>query len=191
MINMYITLLPVIFGGVLNMIFVKTSFYKRLAFPIDGGMALRDNRRIFGENKTWIGFFSMMIFCAAGQFLWGLACKLPALDGRNAIYNSVKNAPLQNIAIGLLFGLAYMLCELPNSFIKRRINITPGKTGSGAVGIMFFVIDQFDSIIGVVILLSCLTPISALSFSGYLLLGGGTHLAVNSLLYLIKIRKNI
>ena len=60
---MYITLLPVILGGIGNMLFVKTVFYKKHRKPIDGG------KNIFGNNKTWIGAFSMIIQVTIFQIL--------------------------------------------------------------------------------------------------------------------------
>ena len=57
LLKMYVTMFPVILAGILNMLFVKTSLYLRLRRPMDGGRTLWDGRRLFGDNKTWAGFF--------------------------------------------------------------------------------------------------------------------------------------
>ncbi len=188
--HMYVTLMPVILAGIGNMIFTKTSLYKRHKHPIDGGRVLNDGRRLFGDNKTWIGFVSMIVIGAFVQLLWGTLGKATSLGQCNDWYENLTNTPCVNLLIGALLGFAYMFCELPNSFIKRRLNITPGKRGTGFIGVIFYLVDQLDSILGVVFVLSIFVPITALQFIGYLILGAGTHIIVNLLLYAARIRKN-
>ncbi len=53
--RMILSMCSVVFGGVLNMLFVKTPVYKKLKRPIDGGRNWRDGRRVFGDNKTFAG----------------------------------------------------------------------------------------------------------------------------------------
>ena len=78
--TMYVTMSSVIFGGIANMIFCKTPFYKKHNAPIDFGRTYK-NKRIFGENKTWIGFLGMIVFCMIGQVLFGFLCKSFSLEG--------------------------------------------------------------------------------------------------------------
>lgn len=190
--KMYVTLMPVILAGILNMIFTKTSIYNKLRSPIDGGKKLKDGQDIFGKNKTWIGFFSMIIFGIISQVIWGYLCgTISFLQDKNYIYYNTANTLINNIIIGAMLGFAYVICELPNSFIKRRIKITPGKTEKGLIGKLFFVIDQIDSIIGVTIVLSFWYKMPMYQFFLFILLGGLTHIVVNLILYSIKIRKNI
>jgi hypothetical protein len=47
-----------------------------------------------------------------------------------------------------------MLSELPNSFIKRQLGIAPGNAGNGFVGVLFYILDQIDMLIGVWLVLS-------------------------------------
>lgn len=189
-IKMYVTLMPVILAGIFNMIFVKTSLYRKLKRPIDRGVCLKDGRRIFGDNKTWIGFCGMMIFNALSQILWGIVCQI-WIGSWNYIYEYHENIWQFNLAIGAVFGLVYMVSELPNSFVKRRLEIPDGKTVSGIKGTVFFVIDQVDSLFGVVLVLAALYPMPWWQYWFYILLGGGTHIAVNLVLYKLKIRKNL
>lgn len=187
--KMYVTMIPVIIGGILNMLFVKTPFYRRSNAPIDGGRFLRDGKRIFGGNKTWIGFFGMIVFCALAQAVWGAVClRIPDMC---YIYLRFENTPLFNLAAGACMGCAYMLFELPNSFIKRRLDIPDGKTVGGAKGRVFFVIDQVDSLFGVAAVYALLYPMPVWQFFLYILLGAVTHISVNSLLFALKIRKDL
>lgn len=187
--KMYVTMVPVILAGILNMLFVKTPLYSRIRCPIDGGKTLRDGRRLFGDNKTWAGFFGMIAANALTQLLWGFAClNMPDMC---PLYTRFDNTTLFNIAAGAAMGFAYVLFELPNSFVKRRLDIPDGKTVGGAKGRVFFVVDQVDSLFGVAAVFALLFPMPVWQYFLYILLGAATHIAVNSLLYALKIRKNL
>lgn len=190
-INMYITMLPVIIGGILNMIFTKSPLYKKLKTPIDGNLHLRDGKRLFGDNKTWIGFFSMIVFCSLAQLAEGKVLDMTGMSDRNEFYLCNENTPLYNIVSGILLGFMYVLFELPNSFIKRRLDIPAGKTIKGGRGIFFFLFDQIDSLTGVMLILFIVSEISVAEYLLYVLLGGFTHISVNAVLYACKIRKNL
>lgn len=191
-IKMYVTLMSVIIAGILNMLYTKTKIYSKNNSPIDGGKYFYDGKRIFGENKTWNGFWGMVFFSAASQLIWGIICSFSEkMTSYNQLYTELPNSAVVNLGAGVLFGFAYVICELPNSFIKRRLNIIPGKRGSGIIGIVFFIIDQIDSLLGVVLMLSIMSPISFKEYWFYIITGAVTHIAVNLLLYAIKMRKNI
>lgn len=190
--SIYITLMSVIFAGVMNMVFTKTSLYRRNNRPIDNGRILSDGRRLFGDNKTVNGFIGMTVSGGLAQIMWGAVCSfVPSMESCNRLYEAFPNTLAVNLFTGLFFGFAYALFELPNSFIKRRIGIHDGKTGSGAVGVLFFIIDQIDSLIGVALCLAVLCRISVGEYFGCLLVGAFTHIAVNLILYKLRIRRNI
>ena len=189
--DMYVSMLPIVFGGVLNMIFVKTPVYKMHCAPIDRGQLWRDGKRIFGDNKTWIGFWSMVFFCMVSQVFWGWVCNRSGWNNIHDLYRVRENTLVLNVLTGTLYGLAYALFELPNSFLKRRVDIRPGKTERSVIGAVFFVVDQIDSLIGVMLVLMAFSGISFGRYLGYLALGAGTHILVNLILYLLHIRKNL
>lgn len=189
--DMYVTAFPVILSGILNMVFTKTGFYQRHRTPIDRGRCLRDGRRILGDNKTWAGFFAMIAFCTAIQPVFGLFLRRTGLEAHNELYRIHTNRFAYNLLIGFLFGLAYMLLELPNSFVKRRLGIEPGKTRRSGIGAVFFVIDQIDSLIGVMAVIYAFSGISFGKYLGYIALGGVTHIGINLVLYKIRIRRNL
>lgn len=188
---MYFTMLPLMLGGVANMIFTKTAWYRRYRSPIDGGKCCKDGKRLFGDNKTWIGFFSMIVFCIILQLLFGLLCRAGGLEAHCDYYRIHANTVSYNLLLGFLTGFIYMLSELPNSFVKRRLNIADGKTDKGGKGALFFVIDQIDSLLGVMLLVYLFSDITFERYCLYVLLGGITHIAINAVLYGMKVRKNV
>lgn len=50
--------------------------------------------------------------------------------------------------IGCAVGAAAMLGELPNSFLKRRLGVAPGRTAQGWVRPVLYVADQVDILLG-------------------------------------------
>lgn len=86
-----------------------------------------------------------------------------------------------------LLGFAYILFELPNSFVKRRLKIEPGKTKNW----ISYIVDQIDSIIGVTIILMFFTYMPWYRFFLYILLGAITHSVINLILYFLKLRRNV
>lgn len=184
MLRMYMTAASVILGGIANMIFCRTSFYRKHRSPVDGGRCLRDGKRIFGDNKTVIGFISMIVFTSAFQILSGLADLKLSLS---ELYRIHENTLLFNAAAGALLGFSYMICELPNSFVKRRLGIEAGSTNRG----INFIMDQADSMTGMAAVLYFISDITLLRAVQYILLGSVTHVAVNLMLKFFKIRRSI
>lgn len=178
-------------GGIANMVFTKTKLYKKNNVPIDRNKTAWDGKPIFGPNKTWIGFVSMIVFCIIFQLLCGLCCVVFGWEEYNDLYRCQPNTVWLNLLFGTLIGVAYMVCELPNSFIKRRIGIKAGKTAYGVKGAVFFVIDQIDSILGVMLILALFTDIGVMGYFKYVAFGALTHIGVNLLLFALKIRRNI
>lgn len=119
---------PVVIGGVLHMLAVTRNLLPALRVPIHAGL--------FGTNKTWRGMLLMPVLTAFGALLlWPSEQWL----GEQAVFS-------QSLWWGgLIAGLAYVLAELPNSWIKRRLGIAPGTTPSPWV----ILGDQLDSGIGV------------------------------------------
>ena len=190
--EMYISLIPVIFAGILNMIWVKLHYMSFIAKPIDNNKCFFDGKRIFGDNKTWKGFMGMVIFSIVLTIIWGLICgKLQYINDHNYLYINNNNSLTYNTCIGFLLGLSYAFFELPNSFLKRRMNIIPGKTSEGLKCILFVLLDQADSIFGCVLVICIVYKMSIQFYIAYVCLGAMTHIVINMFLYLVKLRKNM
>lgn len=191
LIQMYITLIPAIIAGVLNMVWCSLPVAKTLNQPMDAGKNWRDGKRIFGQNKTWKGFLGMTLLGALCFVLWGFLCGThPFLSNNSYLYQSYPNTVPYNAVMGLATGLAYALCELPNSFLKRRLDIQPGKPPVAGWKPLFIFLDQADSVFGVVLVVAFVYPMSIGFYLLYVLLGAATHIVINLLLFLLRLRKN-
>ena len=84
-INKIITVMPIIFAGILNMLFTKTKFYNKHKRPIDNRRSI-NNKRILGDNKTWIGFGSMVIISGFTHVIWGYILRLLNLESKSDYY---------------------------------------------------------------------------------------------------------
>ena len=191
--EMYITLMPAIVAGIVNMLWCKVQVCDFLKKPIDFGKTFADGKRIFGDNKTFKGFIGMIIFGAFLSMLWGgILTRSEALASLNYFYKNYNNTIPYNLLTGTLTGLAYALFELPNSFLKRRLDITPGKNDiSGAKRFAFIFLDQADSVFGCVLVVCLFYPLPVWYYFVYVLVGALTHIIMNMLLYFCKLRKNM
>ena len=189
--RMYITLLIPVVAGIINSIFCKTKLLNKLKVPMDFNKKFIDGKRIFGDNKTWKGFIGYIILNTLFAVLFGYIWKITKLEHLNYFYINHINTITYNLLIGFLLGLFYALFELPNSFLKRRLDIKPGKTLKGSKKILFIILDQADSIFGIALVVWMFYPIGVKIYLLFILLGTITHLLINMILYFLHIRKNM
>ena len=147
--------LPLTLGGITHVAVIRRNALPSLAqWPLDGGMQFR-GRDLFGANKTVRG--AIVMICAT--IFWTVV-----LDGLQAGLNLaaglryIPKEQLGSIAQGALLGSAYIVGELPNSFIKRQLNIPPGSAATGFLKILFWFIDQADSAVAIMIVLCFFKP---------------------------------
>ena len=189
--RLYITLLGPIIAGIVNSIFCKLNVMNSLKVPMDFNKKLKDKKRIFGDHKTWKGFVGYLIFNILFSVILGFIWKVSKLEHLNYFYINHENTIMYNIFIGFLLGLAYALFELPNSIMKRRLDIEPGKTIEGAKKVFFIIFDQADSVFGVALIVWLFYPIGIWIYLLFIVVGTVTHLLVNMLLYFLHLRKNM
>ncbi len=189
--KMYITLLVPIIAGIVNSIFCKTKYFSFLSKPMDFNKKYKDGKRIFGDNKTWKGFFGYILFNIIFAIIFSFIWKYTNLERLNFFYINHSNTLIYNLLIGFLIGLFYALFELPNSFLKRRLDITPGKSLKGKKKVFFIILDQADSVFGVALVVWMFYPIGIWIYLLYVVLGTVTHLLVNMMLYFMHLRKNM
>lgn len=188
---MYATLGSAILAGILNMIWCKADFLKPLQKPIDGGKHLSDKKRIFGDNKTRKGLVGYILLNSLSMLALGLLFNACSWNGYSYIWQNHANEPIFNLLVGALIGLTYALFELPNSFLKRRLDIKPGKTAAGWKRALFVVLDQADSIFGICLIVCIFYKMSIPFYFLYVLIGTVTHIILNMLLYFAHLRKNM
>lgn len=102
--NLEWVMLPTALAGIMHMVVVRFSVAEFLAVPLWRGG--------FGPNKTWRGVVVMVAGTAAFAVLLA-ARSVPVLPCSTALW-------------GAGLGLAYVVAELPNSWIKRRLGIPAG-----------------------------------------------------------------
>lgn len=183
-------ILPLILAGILNMVFVNLPVLNQLKKPMDQGKLYKDGKRIFGDNKTWKGFWGMMVLTALCMLLFEVLAK--NFEGANELSLIDFRAfefPIHSLLYGGLWGLAYVLAELPNSFIKRRIDIQPGTNAQGWTGWVFTLVDQSDSVLGCLLVTPVFYPIRLIDAAVIIFLATGLHLLFNFLLYLAGLKK--
>ncbi|MDR2565286.1 MAG: CDP-archaeol synthase [Bifidobacteriaceae bacterium] len=187
----FVTLMPALIAGVLNMVWVRLPLAKRWSKPLDGGRLWKDGRPWFGPNKTYKGLVGMIALAALCSLAWGWLCQAsPGLAASHRVYQHFGSSPGVSLWFGTALGVAYALFELPNSFLKRRLGVAPGRPATGPSKYLLIALDQCDSIIGMVLvawLPARLTPLEAL---WWVVLGGATHLVLNGALYLAHLRRS-
>jgi len=173
-------------AGFAHSAWLGSRLSSRLTMPVDGGARIR-GRRVFGDNKTVRGFV-VMIPAAALAFC-GLFSVLSivwptAADGLWPLSRAGY------LALGAWAGFGFMAGELPNSFLKRQLDIAPGEPARSPIGaVVSFVVDRLDSIIGMLLAISLAvaTPWSTWAF--VLVIGPAIHLAFSVLLYRLGVKE--
>lgn len=189
--TMYVTLMGPVVAGIINSLWCKLKVMKKLQIPMDGGKNFKDGKRIFGDHKTWKGFIGYILWNMICMVLWGFVCKAADLESYNMLYTNYENTFVFNLIAGALVGFGYALFELPNSFLKRRIGIEPGKSMNGALKAFFVFFDQADSVFGCVLAVCIFTPMPVWFYFLYVVVGAVTHITINMLLYFCKLRGNM
>src|SRR5215813_12627113 len=147
---------PLLIGLALHGFCIK---FNRLAFlcrPIDRGWSFR-GKRIFGDNKTYRGVVVVGLGTAIGFGLQSLLLHRIASIRSIELFNY---SFFKAVAIGLAVGVAAILSELPNSFIKRWFEIAPGSAAKGWKGLVLYVYDQIDFLLGTWLVLAIVAPIT-------------------------------
>jgi hypothetical protein len=166
--HIYLFYLPLIIGNVLHMIVVKHNWFKGLAFPI--------SKNRFGLHKTYRGIIV-----------------LPILTGLLALLSSSCFGPFEtslayDVFVGFGLGLAYVLAELPNSFIKRRLGIANGAQSKKYKYVQYFT-DKADSLIGVLTFYFLATNFSFYTILILFCIGLAVHIGVSKVLVVVNIKK--
>jgi len=155
-------MLPAYFANIAPALFGR--FFPR--FPMDFGFSF-GKIRVFGDNKTWGGFFSGVVIAVMIGFLLS---KIYWPFDFSALYWSA------------LLGFGALLGDAVKSFFKRRVNIAPGKS--------WIPFDQIDFSIGALLFGSFVF------FPGWLyavlvvVISALGHILINHLGYFLGVQKN-
>ena len=148
--------LPLLVGLALHGFCIKYDILAFLCRPIDQGRSFR-GKRIFGDNKTYRGLAVVGLGTAIGFGLQSLLLhRIASIRGVELF----DYALLKSVALGLAVGVAAMLSELPNSFIKRQFEIAPGSAAKGWKVVIFYVYDQIDFLLGAWLVLAIVVSVT-------------------------------
>lgn len=182
-------LLPLIVTNVAHMVLVKRNGWAGLSIPI--------HTKAFGPNKTWRGVVFVSIVNAV---LFGLV-NFPGGVLLSHLNDSANDAILKDLStmhgwedivfkffIGWVYGMAYVLFELPNSWLKRRMGIAPGASATRGA-FVFTLLDKTDSALGVSLVFCVLRDFSRGDTALFFITASGLHFLFSWILYLRKIKK--
>ena len=172
--------LPILGAALAHAPVLGLNLFPTLKRPIDQGRCFR-GRRILGDNKTWRGALVMTAGAMlAAVLLWQLRwfrAQLPP---------EIQEAGVWPYASLLAVGAT--LAELPNSFVKRQLDIAPGKQRGSLLGAMLSIFDQGDFVFGVWITLLPIWVMSATQALTAFVAVVCVHSVINVIGYAIGVR---
>lgn len=177
---------PLLLAAIAQGLCIKHNWLSWLERPLDFGLIFR-GKRLFGDHKTWRGLAVNVVFCSFGTVIQGWFQNAGYVPHWLFLLDYTSSGHL----VGILLGLGMTLGELPNSFLKRRLEISPGKKRGGLFGIAFFLFDQVDLTIGIWIFLLLLIRPSPLLVLWSFPLTIVVHVLVSSVGYLFQMRKTL
>ena len=175
---------PLLLGLTAHGVCIKFNWLTPLSRPIDRGRKFL-GRRIFGANKTYRGVVAVGLGTALGFLLQAaLLHRFPLFRGIELFDYTTRKA----LWLGFAVGAAAMLSELPNSFIKRRLGISPGEAVGGYLTLVFYALDQIDLLVGawLVLALAVEVTLARVIWSAVFLFI--THQIITTLGYMLGMR---
>ncbi len=139
---------------------------------MDFGRNFIDGKRVFGNNKTFRGFF----------FGWGVGFFVGIMEGFVFGFDKIP------VLLSLLTPLGALLGDLTGAFIKRRLDIAPGG--------LLPIVDQIDFVVGAVVFS---LPFALVTWGGFafwqvalvaLAITPPIHLFTNFCAYKLKLKKH-
>ena len=130
---------------------------------MDFGKNFYDRKRVFGNNKTFRGFF------------FGLAIGIIVGLAEFALFGFP-------IFFAILIPLGALLGDLTGAFLKRRLGIAPGG--------LFPIVDQIDFVVGALLFSIPLSIVSWELAVTVLLITPPIHLFTNFLAYKMKLKRH-
>ncbi len=168
-------MLPAYLANMAPVFAQKLGILKFLDNPVDCGRAI-GGRRIFGDHKTWRGFFVGVVLAIAVSWLQYFLYSLSAFQKISLINYPEAHWWL----LGFLLGFGALFGDLIKSFFKRRVNIAPG-----APWIPF---DQLDFVIGALVFAAPVYFPAWPAVAVILIFSPILHIATNNIGYLLRIK---
>jgi hypothetical protein len=181
-VDFLLVFVPVLGSFVLHTPVLRHDLFPTLRRPLDGGATFR-GRRLFGDNKTWRGLLAMWLGVLLAALLLS---RLPGYWTRLPLEIQQAGA----LRFGALLGLGTVLAELPNSFLKRQLDIPPGSRRLSGPTVLLVILDQGDFVLGIWLTLAPIWVMSPAQALLAFLVVAGAHQLFNFLGYLIGARRS-
>ncbi|HET8937548.1 MAG TPA: CDP-archaeol synthase [Polyangiales bacterium] len=146
---------PLLLSAAISGVVMRQDWLAFARRPIDAGRLLH-GKRIFGDSKTWRGVLVAVVGCIVGAAIQKYAVGDHARSIARLDYTT-----FDVLLFGTILGVSAMLGELPNSFVKRRLSIAPGRTTKGWLSAVFYVWDQVDLLMFSLPALACWARVDA------------------------------
>jgi hypothetical protein len=176
-------LLPVLGAPLAHAPVLRGDLLRGLKVPVDGGRTWRGHR-LFGDNKTWRG----ALFMTAGPTVAAMAMhRMPWY--RRRLPAEIAAAPPS--VVGALLGLGVFAGELPNSLLKRQLDIAPGGQRGGAAGTVVSIADQADFAVAILLFLRPVWRWNRREAAEIIATATAAHLVTNVIGYAIGARRSL
>jgi hypothetical protein len=177
---------PLLPAAIAHGLCAKYGWLSWLKRPLDFGLTYK-GKRILGDHKTFRAPVVYVVFCTLGAMIQAW------LQGRGYLpqWLLLVDYEAYGFLVGILLGFGMAAGELPNSFLKRQLDVAPGQRKGGLSGVAFFLLDQVDLAIGIWVFLFFLIRPSLSLVAWSFLLTFVLHVAVSSVGYLLGMRETI
>jgi hypothetical protein len=171
---------PALGGALAHAPVLSLDLAPGLKRPLDAGATFR-GRRLLGDNKTLRGALVM----AGGTFAAALALhRLPAY--RERLPPELRAAgPLRH---GTILAATVVLGELPNSLLKRQLDVQPGERAAAGLGALLALHDQADFVLASWPLFAPVWRMTARELAEAFALVAAAHAVVNVVGYALGAR---
>ncbi len=177
-----------ILSGAAHVLWLRSTASQWLAFPIDCGLSL-GGKRIFGGHKMFRGFIVIVPATGIAFFLLSVVLErvAPALAAQLWMLT-----PWNYAVVGLWAGFGFMAGELPNSFVKRRLEVPPGGLPVHSwIRSICLVTDRVDSIIGALITMNLFVSMPAMTWIYVIVAGAGIHWMFSVVLFACGVKERM
>jgi hypothetical protein len=175
-----------VLAGFAQVAWLATTWSHRFAWPLDGGLTLR-GKPLFGANKTMRGF---LIMVPATAMAFALVSHFAEAD--RAASGLWPLTPGQYALVGAWAGFGFMAGELPNSLVKRQLDIPPGAAARQPNALVWqYLFDRLDSGIGMLTALSVAVPTPWQTWALVLALGPALHWSFSALMFRLGAKSRI
>jgi hypothetical protein len=177
---------PVLIAGFGQVLVLKTGLLPGLAVPLDRRVHWR-GKPLLGPRKTWRGVIVMTTLSALVATAQAGAARHSRRLRAFSPFDYDRINPGQ---LGVALGLGYCLAELPNSFVKRRLNIAPAGRATRFAWLQYLV-DQSDSVAGCLVALRFFYKPSWVETGMAFTTGLVLHVGVDQLMHALGVKRRL